>query len=358
MLPRSKSALSLRYAAVAAFAAAAAISAVDAKPKVNAGSRGTKTDMPVPPTRTAPAQAQPIGKPAQAAPAAAQTSPRPVQAQPAAAPAAPAPAAAAPAPAPSIMPALAGAAAGVAIGATVTRKASEPAPVMTGSATEQAQAADPPKKGFFASIGAFLFSKTMLILLLLAGLGAAVYAAWKRGMLPQMAAAGVPLAVLRERMGKAPLRQVSSGAPAAAAAAATGSLKITEQDFTAFERALMAVMDAYSRESSGEIRMLARPSLAVHFEEEIAENARRGFRNQISDVKLMQGDLAEAWSEDGTDYATVAMRFSLIDTLLDRNTGQPAPGHQALKMEATEVWTFARENRGSWKLSAIQQAGK
>ena len=35
--------------------------------------------------------------------------------------------------------------------------------------------------------------------------------------------------------------------------------------------------------------------------------------NKVSGVKLLQGDLAEAWRENNDEYATVAMRFSLID---------------------------------------------
>ena len=44
--------------------------------------------------------------------------------------------------------------------------------------------------------------------------------------------------------------------------------------------------------------------------------------NQISDVKLLQGDLSEAWREINDDYATVAMRYSLNDKIVDRATGR------------------------------------
>jgi hypothetical protein len=35
-------------------------------------------------------------------------------------------------------------------------------------------------------------------------------------------------------------------------------------------------------------------------------------------VKLLQGDVAEAWREGDDDYATVAMRYSMVDRTLDR----------------------------------------
>ena len=45
--------------------------------------------------------------------------------------------------------------------------------------------------------------------------------------------------------------------------------------------------------------------------------AGRGVTNRISGVKLLQGDVSEAWREGTDEYATVAMRFSLIDVKVD-----------------------------------------
>ena len=68
-------------------------------------------------------------------------------------------------------------------------------------------------------------------------------------------------------------------------------------------------------------------------------------------MKLLQGDLAEAWREGDTDYATVAMRYALNDTYVDQS-GRVVEGGPD---EATEVWTFRRSHGGKWLLSAIQQ---
>ena len=76
--------------------------------------------------------------------------------------------------------------------------------------------------------------------------------------------------------------------------------------------------------------------------------------NKVSDVKLLQGDLAEAWREGETDYASVAMRFSLVDKTLERATGRLVAGSDQ-PTEATEVWTFVRPSGANWELSAIQQ---
>jgi predicted lipid-binding transport protein (Tim44 family) len=93
--------------------------------------------------------------------------------------------------------------------------------------------------------------------------------------------------------------------------------------------------------------------MVSYFAEDLAANASRGVVNRISDVKLLQGDLAEAWREGDTDYATVAMRFALNDQTIDRARGRVVEGGPE---EATEVWTFMRKRGGNWLLSAIQQA--
>ncbi|HRO00518.1 MAG TPA: TIM44-like domain-containing protein, partial [Nitrobacter sp.] len=88
--------------------------------------------------------------------------------------------------------------------------------------------------------------------------------------------------------------------------------------------------------------------------EDLRANDARGVVNTVSDVKLLQGDLAEAWREGVTDYATVALRYSLIDKTTERASGRVVDGGDQ-PQEAAEIWTFARRDGGKWELSAIQQ---
>ena len=88
-----------------------------------------------------------------------------------------------------------------------------------------------------------------------------------------------------------------------------------------------------------------------YFTEGLARNASSGLVSQISDVKLLQGDLSEAWREPGAEYATVAMRYSLTDKLVERASGKVVDGGT---QEVTEFWTFRRAPGGTWILSAIQ----
>ena len=132
-------------------------------------------------------------------------------------------------------------------------------------------------------------------------------------------------------------------------------LEIKGEDFDTFERLLGDVQTAYGREDLTALRAHLTPEMLSYYAEELSENASRGVVNQISDVKLLQGDLAEAWREGDKEYASVAMRYSLIDRYVDRATGRSSDGNDA-PQEATEVWTFTPAQGGRWLLSAIQQA--
>ena len=94
--------------------------------------------------------------------------------------------------------------------------------------------------------------------------------------------------------------------------------------------------------------------MAGYFAEQLADQASRGVRNTISAVHLDKGDLAEAWAENGREYATVAMRFSMLDVTRDAS-GRVVDGDPNTRTQATELWTFVRAAGGRWILSGIQQ---
>lgn len=134
------------------------------------------------------------------------------------------------------------------------------------------------------------------------------------------------------------------------------ALEIQPADYEAFERLLGEVQAAWSNEDIAKLHTLATPEMVSYFSKDLEENKARNDVNKVSDVKLLQGDLAEAWREGETDYASVAMRFSLVDKTLERTTGRLVAGSDT-PIEATEVWTFARRRGSDWELSAIQQTG-
>jgi predicted lipid-binding transport protein (Tim44 family) len=132
------------------------------------------------------------------------------------------------------------------------------------------------------------------------------------------------------------------------------ALEIQPADYEAFERLLGEVQAAWSNEDVAKLHTLATPEMVSYFSKDLEENKANNDVNKVTDVKLLQGDLAEAWREGETDFASVAMRFSLVDKTTERTTGRLVSGSET-PTEATEVWTFARRRGADWELSAIQQ---
>ena len=126
----------------------------------------------------------------------------------------------------------------------------------------------------------------------------------------------------------------------------------TPADFDAFERLLGDVQTAYGAEDIGKLRNLVTPELLSYYLEDFNANASRGVINRLTDIKLLQGDPAEAWREGDTEYCTVAVRYSLKDEKVDRASGRVIEGGPD---EAVELWTFMRARGGNWIVSAVQQ---
>jgi predicted lipid-binding transport protein (Tim44 family) len=130
---------------------------------------------------------------------------------------------------------------------------------------------------------------------------------------------------------------------------------ITQADFQEFEQLLQASQAAWSARDLNALRGMATPEMLSYFSEQLSDLASRGVTNTVTDVRLESGDLAQSWAEAGREFATVAMRFSMIDVTRD-GAGRVADGSLTERVLVTEVWTFVRARGGHWILSAIQQA--
>ncbi|MCW8084351.1 TIM44-like domain-containing protein [Sabulicella glaciei] len=140
-------------------------------------------------------------------------------------------------------------------------------------------------------------------------------------------------------------------------AAASAPVSIGSADYQSFETLLKQVNEAWSREDLGTLSRIATPEMVGFFRDDFAALRTRGWKNETRDVRLEQGDLAEAWSEGARDYATVAMRFSAVDVTREVATGRITEGDPETRTMAIEYWTFVRSQGSPWQLSAIQQAG-
>lgn len=223
-----------------------------------------------------------------------------------------------------------------------------------------------------AGIGALLFGGGLFpsgfagmlgLLLQLALIGGLAYLAlriWRSRSQPQRPAyayAGMNDAPQQQRsaMDVRPLDVASGRVGAAPAMAAQDDVGIQPADFDAFEGLLGDVQKAWSAGDVAALRRHVTPEMLSYFSEQLSANASAGIENHVEDVKLEQGDLAEAWRDGNIEYATVAMRWSALDYTLRADGGAVVEGSTTARSDATEVWTFMRTTGGRWLLSAIQQ---
>lgn len=309
---------------VTAFAALAMVlvpALVEAKPGggSSSGSRGSRTFSAPPPTQTAPNTARPMER----------TATQPSGPQQAGAPARPGMPPQAQ-PQRSFMGALAG---GLLMGGLIG--------MLFGG-------------GLLGGIGGF--GAVLGMLLQVALIGGLIYLAFRLFRRRQPAAAMAGPSGYARQMEPAPMG--GGAASAGAYAAPTRDVQLTQQDYQAFERALIEVNAAWSRRDLKGLRDFATPEMVGYFAQDYRDLDARGWRNETRDVKLEGGDLSEAWHEDGLDYATVSMRFSLLDATFEEATGKLVEGSTTERQTSTEMWTFVRSGpQERWLLSAIQQTG-
>jgi len=205
--------------------------------------------------------------------------------------------------------------------------------------------------GLFSGLGGFasIFGLLLQIVIVVV-VARLIWNWWQRRNQPAYAAAGEPSSYNYTGTNYA-------GSGSGGGSADVGEpIEIGKDDYDTFERLLGEIQLAYGREDLSALRQRVTPEMLSYFGDDLADNASRGVVNHVSDVKLESGDLSEAWSEGNVDYATVAMRFSLIDTTVDRASGRVVDGDPTHPVEVTELWTFRRASRGQWLLSAVQEA--
>ncbi len=141
----------------------------------------------------------------------------------------------------------------------------------------------------------------------------------------------------RHRAGAAP----RAGRPSNA----RDEIGIGSGDLDTFERLLGEIQTAYGRETGRPSAARTMPEAGAVLREELrrqrgARPAQRG-RGRAAPAE----NLAEAWREGDTDYATVAMRYRSRDATVECASGRVVEGDAQRPTETKEVWTFARSPR-------------
>lgn len=221
--------------------------------------------------------------------------------------------------------------------------------------------------GFFSGLGSLTGFLGLVLQLGLIFLLVRFAMNWfrRRQTQPAMGSAGYQRAPMQPDWTPAGTTGGASGGMAAGMASprmdapvATEKLEIGGADFDRFEAMLAEIQQAYSHGDRVALARLVTPEMGNELNRELDDLARRGLVNKLSGVKLLQGDLSEAWREPGAEYATVAMRYAIIDAMVEKASGRVVEGDPANAVEATEIWTFRREpgeGPQGWALSAIQQ---
>lgn len=319
-----------------------AVEAADARPRGSMGSRGSRTQAAPPATPTAPTTARPMERTA-----------TPAQPGAAARPAA-TPAGAAAKPGLFSRPGFMGGIMAGMLGAGLLG-------LLFG-------------QGLFGNLGGLASILGLVVqLALIGGVAYLIVRWWKNRSVPQPAMAGMPSGM---QFGGAPpppapapmeapkpMESSNSGYGASGgygqpqqAAQPTDEIGIKPEDYEVFERLLGEIQTSYGKEDINALRARVTPEMMTYLSEELSDNASRGVVAKLSNVKLLQGDLSEAWAEGPVEYATVALRYEILDTLVDRNTQRIVEGDPTKPAEVVELWTFTRSSRGgNWLLSAIQQ---
>ncbi|WP_419759637.1 Tim44 domain-containing protein [Acidisoma sp.] len=148
--------------------------------------------------------------------------------------------------------------------------------------------------------------------------------------------------------------QPSIFGPAPAQTANVAPLQLSPADRQAFAQCLVYVQQAWGAGDLNAIAQAATPEMMGYFRDQLATLSRQGLRNRVANVSVDGMELSQAWSEGETDYATVAMRFSMLDVTEDA-AGRVVDGNPTVRALVTEIWTFTRRRGGHWVLAAIQQ---
>jgi predicted lipid-binding transport protein (Tim44 family) len=138
------------------------------------------------------------------------------------------------------------------------------------------------------------------------------------------------------------------------AGASVAPCQITQADRQAFAQCLVYVQQAWGAQDLNAIAQAATPEMMGYFRDQLATLSRQGLRNRVANVSVDGMELSEAWSEGDTDFATVSMRFSMLDVTEDAG-GRVVDGSQTVRALVTEIWTFTRRRGGHWIVAAIQQ---
>lgn len=192
---------------------------------------------------------------------------------------------------------------------------------------------------------------SLLPWLVIGGIGFLAFTFFRRRSEARMA----PEALQRGPVDLSGLQGGAGGGAAYGVGASSSDIEIGANDQEAFGRLLVDVQTAWGRSDVEALKPLLTEEMAAYFAGQLAELKGKGLANKVEDVTLHKGQGTEAWSENGSDYATAILGWSARDYTVNTTTGQVVEGDKNRPVDIEEVWTFVRRPGDHWRLSAIQQ---
>jgi len=206
----------------------------------------------------------------------------------------------------------------------------------------------------------------LLDLLLLGGLGYAVYWAVRRNRTQAAPAAGYlgggaasPGTVMEPSFGQAE-------GPRAGEDALRGVQHIRQMDpdfdLPAFIEwatdAFFQIQAGWMHRQVERLRPLLSDEMVGEFRALMDEARAAGRINRLENITVRSVEAVAAWQEQGKDYVTVRYRANLLDYMVDERSGTVVQGDDSTPVKFEECWTWVRPvGSGPWRLAAIQQAG-
>jgi predicted lipid-binding transport protein (Tim44 family) len=207
----------------------------------------------------------------------------------------------------------------------------------------------------------------MLLLLMLLGAAALYYfMKVRRGPSATPAYAGLTRSALGDpvigkrsvQTGKEPVLAGSGRAGEMSEPQIAGPVGAVDQD--KFKEILGDVQAAWSKQDLDALKRLTTPEMLHYFSTALSENVSREVENHVEDLRVLNIEVNESWTEEATDYATALIRWTARDYTVSLSkqrgeAGYVVEGNDQTPTEVSEVWTFLRYRGGKWLLSAIQQ---
>lgn len=141
--------------------------------------------------------------------------------------------------------------------------------------------------------------------------------------------------------------------PARPVRAAGSAIALGPGDRQAFTDLVDAIQRAWSAADLGALARLATPPMTSRFADQLADLARRGARNAVSDVRIEEARVLETWRERDGDCARVAFGIRMVDVTTDAR-GRVVDGSPTEHVTLREHWVFHRAAAEGWRVAAIE----